>query len=206
MLYKSGYEWYINKPSEYRWPTGLFGGCKWYWSRDFWHRVWEKEKSTFVFPKERHPSIFFLSQGITERCVAQKEPQTLGWIGTPATPGRPDVTEGRPKQSQEARRANRQHVEGEDENGGFKAYWLSGRRDQAESTCTYTCLPEMPEVRSIRPIVVFWFLYCRKNKKMLSKLFKLMRLFTSTPDGQYLWFTWMCWTKYYETVFGFWFC
>ncbi|XP_056294558.1 zinc finger protein 831 isoform X3 [Pseudoliparis swirei] len=83
--------------------------------------------------------------GITEGCVAQKEPQTLGWIGTPATPGRPDVTEGRPKQSQEARRANRQHVEGEDENGGFKAYWLSGRRDQAESTCTYTCLPEMPE-------------------------------------------------------------
>ncbi|TNN79686.1 hypothetical protein EYF80_010060 [Liparis tanakae] len=83
--------------------------------------------------------------GITEGCVAQKEPQTLGWIGTPATPGRPDVAEGRPKQSQEARRANRQHAEGEDENGGFKANWSSGRRDQAESTCTYTCLTEMPE-------------------------------------------------------------
>ncbi|XP_034388642.1 zinc finger protein 831 isoform X2 [Cyclopterus lumpus] len=80
--------------------------------------------------------------GITEGCVAQKEPQTLGCRGTP---GRPDVTDGRPKQSQEAGRANPQHVEGKDENGGVEANWVSGWRDQAESTCTYTCLPEMPE-------------------------------------------------------------
>ena len=66
MFYKSGYEWYMNKPlcrnlqNIDRNDTGEFGVCKCYWSGDFWLREWEKnhEKITFKGMDCKTPYIF----------------------------------------------------------------------------------------------------------------------------------------------------
>ena len=68
MFYKSGSEWYMNKPlcknlqNIDRNQSGKFGVCKCCWSGEFWLRVWEKthfEKTAF---KDRHQPMRFGAQ------------------------------------------------------------------------------------------------------------------------------------------------
>lgn len=84
---------------------------------------------------------------LMEGCAAQKEPQTPGHG---ETPGRPDSTDWRLKQSREAGNTNLQCMEGRggggggDPSGGIRTDKVPGRRDEAEPNCTNTtCLPDM---------------------------------------------------------------
>ncbi|XP_042355573.1 zinc finger protein 831 [Plectropomus leopardus] len=80
--------------------------------------------------------------------AAQGEPQTLGHG---ETPGQPDSTDWRPKQSQKAGKTQLQCTEGsggggvagKDKDRGIKTNEVPGEWDKAESNCTYTCSPDM---------------------------------------------------------------
>lgn len=96
-------------------------------------------------------------------CAAQKEPQTRGHGGTP---GQPDSTDWRVKQSQGAGGTNRRCAEGpggggavgEEKNGGVRTDEGPGQLGKAESNCRYMCLQDMTkaEVR-LNPCLLLFY-------------------------------------------------
>lgn len=81
-------------------------------------------------------------------CAAQKELQTLGHGGTP---GQPNSTDRRPKQSQEAGATNHDCMEGqsggglvrEDKNEGIMTDKEPGQWDRTIFNCRYTSLQDI---------------------------------------------------------------
>lgn len=81
-------------------------------------------------------------------CAAQKELQTLGHGGTP---GQPNSTDWRPKQSKEAGATNHDCMEGqsggevvgEDKNEGIMIDMEPGQLGRTKSNCRYTSLQDI---------------------------------------------------------------
>ncbi|XP_054472394.1 zinc finger protein 831 [Anoplopoma fimbria] len=110
-------------------------------------------------PKDTPAELISIQSPTAEGCAAQKGPQTLGRGENPRQPDR------RPKQSKEADRTD-PRVVGEDDK---EADWVPGRRDKAESICTYTCLPDMSEGGD-RAVKVDTFKHCWLSEQHLQQV------------------------------------